>query len=175
MKTSKKSLIQGKPEDKAEDGEPIFAEHLVPSKKQVDQFEATIKGGRSIADKNSTDSLAEIYCDRSGEIADVSHIKHHQESRLVSFFKKFFVIAVVACLGYGFYVYFFRVSSDAVSVDLTVSAPGQVTAGEEFSYTVHYQNHSKFSLDNLQLELKYPSQFVVSGVSGSGVQAIAAV
>ena len=161
---------RSKNKDENNPEEPIFVERPVPSENQVDLFEKAVK--KEARQEEIDDNLSEIYRNKSGEMVDVSHIHHEKGSILVSVIKKLFVLAVVACLGYGFYFYFFHTSSDAVSVDLTISAPEKVKSGEEFSYTIHYQNHSKFSLNSLQLELKYPDSFVVSSVSGTGIQSI---
>ena len=161
---------RSKNKDENNSGEPIFVERPLPSEDQVKLFEQAVE--KEERQEEIDDNLSEIYRNKSGEMVDVSHIHHEKGSVLVSVIKKLFVLAVVACLGYGFYFYFFHASSDAVSVDLAISAPEQVKSGEEFSYTIHYQNHSKFSLNSLQLELKYPDSFVVSSVSGTGIQSI---
>jgi len=148
-------------------GQPIFIERPVPSEKQVEVFERAVK--REARQEEIDDNLSEIYLDKKGKMVDVSHLHHEKSSFLVSVIKRLFVLAVLLVLGYGFYSYFSNKSLDSASIDLAISAPEQVKAGEDFNYTVHYKNQSKLSLNVLRLELKYPDNFVVSAVTGDGL------
>jgi len=151
-------------------GEPIFIERPVPSQQQVKIFERAVK--KEAREEEIDDNLSEIYRDKSGELVDVSHLHYQKKFVFVSVIKKLFVLAVLFCLGYGFYSYFYLKSADTVSVDLAISAPTQVKAGEDFNYTIHYKNNSKFALNSLRLELKYPENFAIGQVAGAGLEAI---
>jgi len=154
----------------AKSDEPIFVERPVPTKQQVKNFEKAVL--KEVRQEEIDDNLSEIYRDKEGELVDVSHVHSQKDSVFVKVLKNLFVLAVLACLGYGFYFYFFHQSSNITSVDLAISAPEQVKAGQDFSYTVHYKNNSKFALNSLRLELKYPENFAVSTVSGGGIESI---
>ena len=162
MTTSKKN--------RNESDEPIFVERPVPTKQQVKNFEKAVL--KEVRQEEIDDNLSEIYRDKEGELVDVSNVHSQKDSVFVKVIKNLFVLAVLACLGYGFYFYFFHQSSNITSVDLAISAPEQVKAGEDFNYTVHYKNNSKFALNSLRLELKYPENFVVSTVVGGGIESI---
>lgn len=149
---------------------PIFIERPVPSQQQVNIFEKAVK--KEAQQEEIDDNLSEIYKDKSGKMVDVSHLNYQKKSLLVSTIKKLFVLAVLLVLGYGFYFYFTNQSSDATAVDFSISAPEQVKAGEDFSYTLKFKNRSKFPLNSLKIELKYPEAFMVAEVSGAGLTAI---
>lgn len=149
---------------------PVFIKRPVPSEEQVKIFERAVK--KEARQEEIDDNLSEIYRDKAGDLVDVSHMKHEKGSVLVSIIKKLFVVAVLLVLGYGFYFYFSNQSLDASLVDFTINTPEQVKAGEEFVYTLHYKNRSKFNLNSLRLEFKYPDNFIVSEVSGPGLEAI---
>ncbi|MEI6835879.1 MAG: hypothetical protein WCK59_03515 [Candidatus Falkowbacteria bacterium] len=146
---------------------PIFIQRPVPSEKQVEIFERAVK--REARQEEIDDNLSEIYLDKKGKMVDVSHLHHEKSSFLVAMIKRLFVLAVLIVLGYGFYSYFSNKSLDSASIDLAISAPEQIKAGEDFSYIVHYKNRSKLSLNALRLELKYPDNFIVSEVTGDGL------
>lgn len=152
------------------DQEPVFVERPVPSERQVEIFERAVR--KEARQEEIDDNLSEIYRDKEGKLVDVSHLHHEKSSVLFSVIKKLFVLAVLAVLGYGFYFYFFNKSLDTASVDFSIKAPEQVKAGEEFTYTLNYKNQSKFSLKSLRLEIKYPDNFIVSEVTGVGLEAV---
>jgi hypothetical protein len=149
---------------------PVFIERPVPSEKQVEVFERAVK--HEARQEEIDNNLSEIYRDKSGDLVDVSHLRREKGSFLVSAIKNMFVIAVLVVLGYGFYSYFSNKPLDASSIDLSVKAPEQVKAGEEFSYTINYKNNSRFVLNDLHLEIKYPDGFIVTNVSGAGLSPV---
>lgn len=156
--------------NKREAGEPIFVERPVPTQEQVKIFERAVQ--KEVRGEEIDDNLSEIYRDKNGELVDVSSLHHQKDFIFVSVMKKLFVLAVLFCLGYGFYFYFSSQFSNTVSVDLAMSAPETVKSGQDFNYTIHYKNNSKFDLNSLRLELKYPDNFVVEKVTGAGIEAI---
>lgn len=150
--------------------EPVFVERPVPTQKQVKIFEkAVLKEARQ---EEIDDNLSEIYRNDKGELVDVSHLHHRKDFIFIKIIKKIFVLAVLLCLGYSFYIYFISQFSNTISVDLKIKAPETIKVGEDFSYTVYYKNTSKFELNSLRLELKYPENFIVNSVSGGNLEAI---
>lgn len=166
MIADKKSRLN----NKKINGEPVFVERPVPTEQQVKIFEKAVQ--KEVRQEEIDDNLSEIYRDKNGDLVDVSHLHHQKDFIFVSVIKKLFVLAVLFCLGYGFYFYFSSQFSNIISVDLAISAPESVKAGENFNYTVNYKNNSNFDLNSLRLELKYPENFVVESVSGGNIQSI---
>jgi len=166
MIVDKKTKLNNKRDSK----EPVFIERPVPSQQQVKTFEKAVL--KEVRQEEIDDNLSEIYKDKSGEMVDVSKLHHKKDFIFVSVIKRLFVLAVLFCLGYGFYFYFSSQFSNNISVDFAMSAPESVKAGQDFNYTIHYRNNSKLALNSLRLELKYPDDFVVGSVNGGGVQAI---
>ncbi len=150
--------------------EPVFMKRPVPTQKQVRLFEkAVLKEARQ---EEIDDNLSEIYRNDKGDLVDVSHLHHKKRFIFIEIIKKTFVLAVLVCLGYGFYTYLTNQFSNNISVDLKMETPQTVKAGEDFTYSVYYKNNSKFELNSLKLELKYPENFIVNSVSGGGLEAI---
>lgn len=166
MITDKKSRINSKQNST----EPIFVERPVPTKEQVKIFEKAVQ--KEVRQEEIDDNLSEIYRDENGKLIDVSHVRSKKDFLFVKIIKNLFVIAVLLCLGYGLYTLFSSQFSNTISVDLAISAPESVKAGEDFSYTVHYKNNSKLELNSLRLEFKYPENFVVNKVSGTDLESV---
>lgn len=148
--------------------EPVFIERPVPTEQQVKIFEKAVQ--REAREEEIDDNLSEIYRDKNGDLVDVSQLHYKKDSLFISVIKKIFVLAVLLSLGYGLYFYFSSQISNNISVDLTMSTPETVKAGEDFSYTISYRNNSKLDLNSLRLELKYPENFVVKSVEGTGLE-----
>ena len=166
MIADKKTKLNNKRESKG----PVFVERPVPSQQQVRTFEKAVL--KEVRQEEIDDNLSEIYKNESGDMVDVSQLHHKKKFVFVSVIKRLFVLAVLFCLGYGFYFYFSSQFSNNISVDFAMSAPESVKAGQDFNYTIHYKNNSKLALNSLRLELKYPGNFVLGAVNGTGVQAI---
>lgn len=166
MIVDKKNRLNGK----SKKADPIFIERPVPTQEQVKNFEKAVL--KEVRQEEIDDNLSEIYRDENGELIDVSQVRSKKDFVFVRVIKNIFVLAVLFCLGYGFYTYFANQFSDTVSVDLVINAPEAVKAGEDFNYTIHYKNNSKFELNSLQLEIKYPENFVLNNISGAGLDSV---
>lgn len=142
---------------------PVFIERPVPSDDEVKVFEQALKQGRKKDDLD--DNLSEIYRDSRGDLVDVSRMNRNKKSVFVTILKNIFVLAVICSLAYGFYLYFFNQPLDTSAVELSVSAPESIKAGEEFTYKVKYKNTGKYLLNSVKLELKYPDNFILSQVN----------
>jgi hypothetical protein len=162
------TLIRKKSNEKKDGSEPLFVERPVPTKDQVKTFEQAVK--KEVRQEEIDDNLSEIYRDKSGNLVDVSHLYHKKDSVFVLIIKKLFVFSIILSLIYGVYYYFSNQSSDTVSASISINSPEKVKSGEEFSYTVSYKNNSKFELNSLKIELKYPNNFVVTNISGNGLK-----
>lgn len=148
--------------------EPLFVERPVPTKDQVENFEKAVS--KEVRQEEIDDNLSEIYRDQSGNLVDVSQLHYKKDSFFVLFIKKIFVFSIILSFIYGLYYYFSNQSTNTISATISIAAPVKVKSGEEFSYTVNYKNNSKFDLNELKIELKYPDNFVLTSVSGDGLK-----
>lgn len=162
---------EGKQNNKKKSTIPVFIERPVPTQEQVKNFEKAVL--KEVRQEEIDDNLSEIYRDEKGNLIDVSEVRSKKDFVFVRVIKNLFVLAVLFILGYSFYTYFTNQFSDTISVDLAVSAPESIKAGEDFNYTIHYKNNSKFDLNSLQLEIKYPENFVLNSISGAGLDSVA--
>ncbi len=108
------------------------------------------------------ESLNEIYQDDDGQVVDVKKIDVKKRRGFVYWALIFVVFACLAGGGaYVFYNYFFiNGGTDATALDFNIEGPNEVTAGEEFFYTLTYKNLSNVVITNARLEVVYPDNFI---------------
>jgi uncharacterized repeat protein (TIGR01451 family) len=113
-------------------------------------------------DSEIEDSLSEIYRDSRGEKIDVNRMKIRRKQGMVFWFFNILVFTlIILVLGFGaFYYVFYNHGTDSTAVDLQISAPSSVSAGEEMTYVVSYTNQEYVSLRNVNIKLDYPNNFI---------------
>lgn len=149
--------------------DPVFIQRRVPSAKEVKAFEEAVN--RELHNEEIEDELSEIYDEGSENIRSM-HLKPRGNSLFVSILKKIFVAAVLACAAYGLFFYLSNRPADATALEFNISSPDKVKAGEEFEYVLNYHNKSKLPLKQLQLEVKYPDNFIFKEAHGNSLQSI---
>ncbi len=142
-------------------GLSAFVERPVPTEKEVDSFERVVD--RELRHKEIDSNLKEIYQDKKGGLVDVSRMRKQQGGNIiVRVFKRLFWLTIILLAAYFTYLQFFSGENDMAAVKLSISAPEQVLAGEEFTYQIQYFNPTKFSISKVRLEVKYPENFIFS-------------
>lgn len=109
------------------------------------------------------EDLLEIYEDLDGNIVDVKKINIKKKR---GFFTKLFnTIVVLALVGgslYGSYYYYKTHQSRDKILDLSIKAPAEIGAGEEFFYTVEIHNTTDNIIKNIDLGAVFPDNFIFS-------------
>ncbi len=148
----------------ASSGLSAFIERPVPTEKEVASFERVV--GREARNQEIDSNLSAIYMDKKGALVDVKKMKvKHRQLLIIRLFRNLIIFAFLLGLVYFAYSYFFDRTNDSSSLEVKISAPEKVLAGEEFSYKVDYHNPSKFALTKVHLEIQYPENFIVVGSS----------
>lgn len=141
-----------------------FVERPVPTEKEVATFERIMK--HEAREQEIDSNLSEIYRDREGNAVDVKKMTVKKRPQpLVRFFFRLLAVGLVGLAAYAAYALWSGGANDVSALKLEVRAPESVTAGEEFSYVVEYQNSTKFPLSRVNLELQYPNGFVFKEAS----------
>lgn len=147
-----------------ESGLSAFIERPVPSDREVASFEHALD--RELREQEIDTNLSEIYSDKKGGLVDVKKMKiKRRQLFIISFFKNLLTLAIVAGIAYFVYIYFFGMNNDSSSLEIKISAPEKILAGEDISYKVEYHNPSKFILTKVHLEIQYPENFILSNSS----------
>ncbi len=140
-----------------------FLERPLPDAEEVSRFEEAVK--KEVRTEEMDDNLSAIYHDGKGNLVDVTTVKKKKRLRILVLFKKIFVLTIIVCGLYGIYSYYFQHSVGTDEIDLQISAPEKVIAGESFSYELKYRNNSKQALSGVKLEAILPVGFVLTGSS----------
>lgn len=140
-----------------------FIKRPVPSDKEVNRFEKIVE--RESRDQEIDSNLSEIYSNKTGAPIDVKRMKIKKaNSFFMRFLKKLFGLFIILGLIYGVY-YYFNNNGNINSLEFKISAPEKILVGEEFSYSVSYNNLTKFGLSKIHLELQYPENFIFNSSS----------
>ncbi len=145
-------------------GLSAFVERPVPTEKEVSSFERVV--GREMRNQEIDNNLSAIYTDKKGGLMNVQKMKiKHRQLFIVRLFRNLLILALSLGAIYFAYSYFFDRTNDSSSLEIKITAPEKVLAGEEFSYKIEYHNPSKFTLTKVNLEIQYPENFVLVGSS----------
>ncbi|MDD5032248.1 MAG: hypothetical protein PHR36_04390 [Patescibacteria group bacterium] len=136
-----------------------FVKRPLPTDEEIEEFEEVVH--EEAREEAIDDSLSEIYQDEKGDIVDVKRLSIKKKRGF--FFKMLnliFLLAILVGLGYGLYYYIFRGGSDATALNLSLSGPEKVIAGEEFFSTLSYKNLSRADASQVRVEVTYPENFI---------------
>ncbi len=130
----------------------------MPRNKKFDQMnEAAVEFDRQQTIK---DGLSEIYQDDAGDIIDVKKLQIKPQRGWRSLVIKIAIGAVLVALAAGGAWYWFRGRIDPTAVELSLSGPGNLVAGQEFDYVLNYKNHNSAALKNVYIKVEWPENFI---------------
>jgi hypothetical protein len=136
-----------------------FVKRPLPSAVEVEAFEEAV--GEEKRQQEIENDLLEIYDDGEGRLIDVKTISIRKKSSLISrLFSFLLVIGFFAGIAYGLYYYLSNSRSSGDNLEISITAPKAVSAGEEFFYTIDYRNVTASTLRQVRLELNYPENFI---------------
>ncbi len=164
MKEGKKKRTKFEIDKQNESGLSSFVERPVPTEREVRNFEKVLD--REVRHQEIDSNLSEIYRDKKGDLINVKKMNVKKRSlSIVRFFRKLIFWAILALAAYFVYFYFFSSSNNVSAMEFKISAPEKVSSGEDFSYSIDYYNPTKFTFTKINLELKYPENFIYASAS----------
>lgn len=130
----------------------------MPKDKKVEEIHSS--ASEKAKQRNIREGLSEIYQDEDGEIIDVQKlsIKPQRHWWFWPSIILFYLVSLSA-IGWGAW-YFFNRSTDAEAVALTIEAEKKIISGQEFYYTIKYENLERVGLDNVEVHADYPANFI---------------
>ncbi len=151
-----------------------FTKRPLPTEEEVKNFDKMVEeeiDKEANKDFNTNDveneeeieeSLNEIYQDGDKGKANIGKLDiKRKHGFLFWFFTLIFIIGSIGAAGYAAYYYFFELpGSDATAVEFTIEGKNEVTAGEEFFYTIDYKNFSNVNLRNIRIAVTFPDNFI---------------
>ncbi|MFA6513968.1 MAG: hypothetical protein WCT50_01590 [Patescibacteria group bacterium] len=145
-------------------GLSAFTQRPMPTENEVANFEKVVE--REARHQEIDSNLTEIYRDKKGGLVDVKIMKvKKRQLFVIKMFKRLLVISLLSLIAAFCYFYFFARGNDMNGLEFSISAPEKVKVGEEFSYKIEYSNPTKFGMNQIRLELKYPENFIYSSSS----------
>jgi len=137
-----------------------FVKKPLPNDAEIEAFDQYVANEAKEAEIKS--SLEKIYQDDKGEKIN---IKTLTVKRARGFFFNFFtfiiVIFVLGGAAYGAYNYVSsKIGADKQPISLSFSADREIMAGEEFYYLLDYKNEDKVAINNIEIKVKYPDNFI---------------
>lgn len=154
-----------------------FTKRSLPNEREMENFEKAVEkeyektDGRyeyfdtdikTEQDEEMEESLNEIYNDSKGGKVDVKSLdKVKRHGLIFRFFTFVFTLGIIGTVGYGAYYYISKqFGTDVTSVDFNIQAKTEIISGEEFFYTVNYQNTSNVNFKNANIDINFPENFV---------------
>ena len=151
-----------------------FTKRPLPSEEEMDAFEEKVEKEIYQGDFNEEDffddendeeieeSLNEIYQDDDGHIADVKKMqKTKRHGFLFRFFSFLFFLSLISFAVYYAYNFIYLDSgSDATALQFSIEGQPEVVSGEEFFYILKYKNSNNVAINNLEINLNFPNNFV---------------
>lgn len=136
-----------------------FVSRDLPTDNQVNRFDKYLKGGM---DKTTvSESLAEIYEGEGGQRVNVKRMDiRSKRSIWATLGIVLLYILGAAVIAGGVYYWIISRGADSTAMELTLTAPQDLVANQEFEYTIEYKNQESVSLTDVQLTVVYPSSFV---------------
>ncbi|MFH0840506.1 MAG: hypothetical protein V1865_00765 [bacterium] len=125
---------------------------------QLAEYRKNIETEGKEREKDVKESLAQIYQDENGEIINVKAVDIKKKKHF-GLLTALIYIAVFILIFYGIY-FFINRNNDGSNIDFLIEADKEQIAGQEFFYTVSYQNLDRVGINNIQIKLDYPDGFI---------------
>lgn len=133
-------------------------------KNRAKEFDQYLNGGFSKKDVDK--SLSEIYQDEGGRRINVKEVEIKERR---GFFTRAGIIAlyvlIAAGIGVGIYYWVVSRGANSTAVDISISAPENLLANEDFEYTIEYRNQENVSITDAELTVTYPESFMFISAS----------
>lgn len=129
--------------------------------KDKNKSENQVNENSKFSAEDIDNNLMEIYSD-NGKLPDFTTIKiKRKRSPILSFFYFLLFFSFIFIISYVAFNYFKNNRDISSVLELTVSAPAKVSLGEEFFYEINYKNLSNYTLNNINLNITYPENFIL--------------
>lgn len=146
---------------------------MLPKKPAIDYFEQMIKIGQPLSKKVSrsksraetkdqevNDSLLEIYQNDQGQTVDVSRFAVRRRrwwTKGLLFLVYGLIFLLLGWLGYNYYIGY-RAKVDLLTINIITDK--NLTAGQDFTYTIDYHNNSAIALSEVEIQAEWPGSFI---------------
>jgi len=139
-----------------------FIKYKLPSMREIEEQDNN--DIKEFKEEEINESLTKIYQDEAGNMVNVKKLDERKKRGILFYL---FLIIFLAFLFTGAY-YFYNnysfllpwLSNNAKDIKLDIVAKDSVLAGEEFIYSVNYENSTDLSLENIEIKVIFPEKFI---------------
>ncbi|MEA3464021.1 MAG: hypothetical protein U9R14_03030 [Patescibacteria group bacterium] len=136
-----------------------FIRRPLPDDKELEDFEEQVQ--EKAREEEIKESLSEIYHNDKGSAVNVRKFDiKKKRGFLFWFFSIILTIASLAGVAYAIYYYYYQISADSEAVEFSIEGKDEVMAGEDFFWTVNYKNLERVDINNIEIKLTYPENFI---------------
>ena len=137
-----------------------FVKRPLPNDEEVEAFDKYVVN--EAKEEEIKNSLARIYQDDQGKKLDIKTLTVKRARgfffNLVTFIIVMFVLSGAVYAAYN-YIYL-NINADKQTIVLSFAADREVMAGEEFYYILNYKNEDKVAINNIEIKVQYPDNFI---------------
>lgn len=148
-----------------------FTKREVPTAEEVEEFDNIVEESSAdrlahhheddASDEEIEESLNEIYQDADGGIVNVGKLDIKKRHGVIFWLLTILIIGgSLLGSGYAAYYYYQKGGADATAVTFTIGGETEVRLGEEFFYTLEFNNASKVNINKAVVKVTYPDSFV---------------
>ncbi|MBL7058147.1 hypothetical protein ISS03_02300 [Patescibacteria group bacterium] len=170
MSNSDKEVKQSKNIKKGETSENLvvrkkesslyeFVKRNIPSDEDVQEFEKYIEVQKK--DDEMEKGLARIYESEDGEKKNINILDKKISMGMIGWFFSLLTVFVVLVSGvWGYYTFVFVAGGAVDNVSLSLIGPTNVSVLEDIVYEVKYSNPTAVALENVEIKIVYPEDFL---------------
>lgn len=137
-----------------------FVKKPLPSDEEVAAFDSYVVN--EAKEEEIKNSLARIYQDDQGEKLDIKTLTVKRARgflfNLTTFVIVMFVLGGAVYAAYNYVI--FKINATKQPIGISFEADREVMAGEEFYYTLNYKNEDKVAINNIEIKVQYPDNFI---------------
>ena len=137
-----------------------FVKRPLASDEEVEAFDKYVAD--EAKEEEIKTSLARIYLDDQGNKVDIKTLTvKRRRGWFFNFFVFIIVMFVLLGAAYAAYNYvYLKINTNKQPVGLDFTANQEVVAGEEFYYSLNYKNEDKVAMNNIEIKVTYPANFI---------------
>lgn len=137
-----------------------FVKRPLANDEEIEAFDKYV--ANEAKEEEIKNSLARIYQDDEGKKVDINTLTiKRRRGFLFNLFTFIIVIFVIGGAVYASYNYIYlKINAVKEPVGLSFEADREVASGEEFYYILNYKNEDRVAINNLEIKVLYPDNFI---------------
>ncbi|RJR31324.1 DUF11 domain-containing protein [Candidatus Parcubacteria bacterium] len=112
-------------------------------------------------DNTVKNGLVYIYKDENGNLPDISRLEIKKKSKMKNYFLSGIILTglIGAGIFFGYRILTGGNGYRGKSLDIEITAPNKISSGDSVNYKIKYRNNENYSLNNVELFVRFPDNF----------------